>query len=177
MDYLAIAVAELANISERRIERLNNGAVSGLPPFLVDEGGLNSGFMMAHVTAAALTSENKVLVHPASSDTISTSAGKEDHVSMGPWAARKALQVVENVEFVLAVELLCACQGIDFHRPLKTTPPLEAVHKLVRSVVPRYDKDRNLSEDIEAARTLIRSGEVMQAVLGHVSMVGGHFQH
>ena len=136
LDYLAIAVHELASMSERRIERLVNASLSnGLPAFLVTHGGLNSGFMIAHCTAAALVSENKVLCHPASVDSISTSAGTEDHVSMGGFAARKALKVVQNVQRVIAIELLAACQAIELMRPLKTTKPLERVHELVRSVV------------------------------------------
>ncbi|ODN05650.1 Histidine ammonia-lyase [Orchesella cincta] len=134
LDYLAIAVHELASMSERRIERLVNPALSELPAFLTNDGGLNSGFMMAHCTAASLVSENKVLCHPASVDSLSTSAGTEDHVSMGGFAARKALQVVRNVERVIAIELLAACQAIEFLRPLKTTDPLEKVYEAVRSV-------------------------------------------
>ena len=121
LDYLAIAVHELASVSERRIERLVNPTLSNLPAFLVKEGGLNSGFMIAHCTAAALVSENKVLTHPSSVDSISTSGSKEDHVSMGGFAARKALIVVEHVETVIAIELLAACQALDLLRPLRTT--------------------------------------------------------
>lgn len=161
MDYLAIGVHELAAISERRIERLCNPSLSGLPAFLVKEGGLNSGFMIAHCTAAALVSENKVLTHPSSVDSISTSGAKEDHVSMGGFAARKALEVVEHVETVIAIELLAACQALEFHRPLKTTEPLEAVHALVRSKVAPWDKDRHMSPDIEAALKLVQSGAVL----------------
>uniref|UniRef100_A0A2K6GWD5 Histidine ammonia-lyase n=1 Tax=Propithecus coquereli TaxID=379532 RepID=A0A2K6GWD5_PROCO len=139
LDYLAIGVHELAAISERRIERLCNPSLSELPAFLVAEGGLNSGFMIAHCTAAALVSENKALCHPSSVDSLSTSAATEDHVSMGGWAARKALRVVEHTEQVLAIELLAACQGIEFLRPLRTTTPLEKVYDLVRSVV-RFGK-------------------------------------
>ncbi|KAG8439603.1 hypothetical protein GDO86_005693 [Hymenochirus boettgeri] len=135
LDYLAIGVHELASISERRIERLCNPSLSELPAFLVTEGGLNSGFMIAHCTAASLVSENKALCHPSSVDSLSTSAATEDHVSMGGWAARKALRVIEHVEHVLAIELLAACQGIEFLRPLRTTSPLEKVYDLVRSVV------------------------------------------
>ncbi|KAG2459778.1 HUTH lyase, partial [Polypterus senegalus] len=131
LDYLAIGVHELASISERRIERLCNPSLSELPAFLVSEGGLNCGFMVAHCTAAALVSENKVLCHPSSVDSLSTSAATEDHVSMGGWAARKALKVVKHVE----QELLAACQALEFLRPLKTTEPLERVYDLVRSVV------------------------------------------
>uniref|UniRef100_A0A671PRB6 Histidine ammonia-lyase n=1 Tax=Sinocyclocheilus anshuiensis TaxID=1608454 RepID=A0A671PRB6_9TELE len=155
LDYLAIGVHELASISERRIERLCNPALSELPAFLVNEGGLNSGFMIAHCTAAALVSENKVLCHPSSIDSLSTSAATEDHVSMGGWAARKALRVVEHVEQVLAIELLAACQGIEFLRPLRTTTPLEKVYDLVRATVKPWIKDRFMAPDIEAVHRLL----------------------
>lgn len=164
-DFLAIGVHELASVSERRIERLVNSHLNGhLPPFLVKNGGLNSGYMIAHVTAASLVSENKGLCHPSSVDSIPTSAGQEDHVSMGGWAARKALRVVENVEFVLAVELLCACQALDFLRPLTSTKPIEAVWNLVRSQVTFMDSDRYLSPDIQKCAELIRSGQVWKVV-------------
>ncbi|POI34974.1 hypothetical protein CIB84_001276 [Bambusicola thoracicus] len=155
LDYLAIGVHELAAISERRIERLCNPSLSELPAFLVTEGGLNSGFMIAHCTAAALVSENKALCHPSSVDSLSTSAATEDHVSMGGWSARKALRVIEHVEQVLAIELLAACQGIEFLRPLRTTTPLEKVYDLVRSVVRPWMKDRFMAPDIEAAHRLL----------------------
>ncbi|NXX89649.1 HUTH lyase, partial [Centropus bengalensis] len=155
LDYLAIGVHELAAISERRIERLCNPSLSELPAFLVTEGGLNSGFMIAHCTAAALVSENKALCHPSSVDSLSTSAATEDHVSMGGWAARKALRVIEHVEQVLAIELLAACQGIEFLRPLRTTTPLEKVYDLVRTVVRPWMKDRFMAPDIEAAHRLL----------------------
>ncbi|EMP26916.1 Histidine ammonia-lyase [Chelonia mydas] len=155
LDYLSIGVHELAAISERRIERLCNPSLSELPAFLVTEGGLNSGFMIAHCTAAALVSENKALCHPSSVDSLSTSAATEDHVSMGGWAARKALKVIEHVEQVLAIELLAACQGIEFLRPLRTTTPLEKVYDLVRSVVRPWLKDRFMAPDIEAAHRLL----------------------
>lgn len=164
LDYLAIAVHELAAISERRIERMCNPTLSGLPAFLVKEGGLNSGFMIAHCTAAACVSENKVLTHPASVDSISTSAAKEDHVSMGGFAARKALDVVENVEVVIAIELLAACQALDLLRPLKTTRALEAVYATVRAEVPPWDKDREMSPDIEATLVMLRRGDIWRAV-------------
>ncbi|KAG7456304.1 hypothetical protein MATL_G00250430 [Megalops atlanticus] len=164
LDFLAIGVHELASISERRIERLCNPSLSELPAFLVSEGGLNSGFMIAHCTAAALVSENKVLCHPSSVDSLSTSAATEDHVSMGGWAARKALRVVEHVEQVLAIELLAACQALELLRPLKTTPPLEAVHQLVRSVVRPWDKDRAMHPDIEAAHRLLLEEKVWEVV-------------
>ncbi|XP_034444773.1 histidine ammonia-lyase [Hippoglossus hippoglossus] len=160
LDFLAIAVHELASISERRIERLCNPSLSELPAFLVNEGGLNSGFMIAHCTAAALVSENKVLCHPSSVDSLSTSAATEDHVSMGGWAARKSLRVIEHVEQVLAIELLAACQGIEFLRPLRTTTPLEKVYELVRSVVKPWMKDRFMSPDIEATHRLLLDQKV-----------------
>ncbi|KAI4797221.1 hypothetical protein KUCAC02_025243 [Chaenocephalus aceratus] len=168
LDYLAIGVHELASMSERRTERLVNPALSDLPAFLVQDGGLNSGFMIAHCTAAALgasaLSENKALCHPSSVDSSSTSAATEDHVSMGGWAARKALRVVEHVEQVLAIELLAACQALEFLRPLKTTAPLEGVHQLLRSVVSPWDRDRVMSPDIEAAHTLIRQQKLWKTV-------------
>jgi len=163
-DYLAIGVHELASISERRIERMVNPHLSDLPAFLVADGGLNSGFMIAHCTAAACTSENKVLCHPSSVDSISTSGAKEDHVSMGGFAARKALQVVENVETVIAIELLCACQAVEFFRPAQSTPPLEAIHALVRQHVRPWDKDRIMNTDIDAAIEIIRSGKLCEVV-------------
>ncbi|XP_065350144.1 histidine ammonia-lyase-like [Cloeon dipterum] len=168
LDFLAIAVHELASMSERRIERLVNPALSELPAFLVKDGGLNSGFMLAHCTAASLVSENKVLCHPSSVDSLSTSAGTEDHVSMGCFAARKSLSVVENVEQVIAIELLAACQAIEFLRPLKTTVPLEEVYKVVRSVVRPWDKDRFMAPDIEAVVALLRSGKIWNVVRHHV---------
>ncbi|KAF4527041.1 hypothetical protein B566_EDAN001589 [Ephemera danica] len=168
LDYLAIAVHELASMSERRTERLVNPALSELPAFLVKDGGLNSGFMLAHCTAAALVSENKVLCHPSSVDSLSTSAGTEDHVSMGCFAARKALNVVENVERVIAIELLAACQAIEFLRPLKTTVPLEEVYKLVRSVVSPWDKDRVMAPDINAVTNLLVEGKIWAAVRHHM---------
>jgi histidine ammonia-lyase len=164
LDYLAIGVHELAAMSERRVERLVNPAYSDLPAFLVKDGGFNSGFMIAHCTAAALVSENKTLCHPASVDSLSTSAGTEDHVSMGGFAARKCLQVVRNVEKVIAIELLAACQAIEFLRPLKTTLPLEEVYKVVRNVVGPWDKDRYMSPDIQASTKLLKEEKVWNAV-------------
>lgn len=171
LDYLAIGVHELASMSERRIERLVNPVLSELPAFLVREGGLNSGFMIAHCTAASLVSENKVLCHPSSVDSLSTSAGTEDHVSMGGFAARKALQVVANVEHVIAIELLAACQAIEFLRPLKTTVPLEEVYRTVRAVVRPWDKDRYMAPDIEAVATLLKEGKIWNCVKGYVDAV------
>jgi len=162
-DFLAIATAELGGISERRIERLVNPTLSGLPAFLTEDGGLRSGFMMAHVTAAALASENKSLAHPASVDSITTSANKEDHVSMGPIAARKARSVTANVRRILAIEALAAAQAIEFHRPLKTSRALEAVHAAIRRSVPNYNADRIMGGEIEAAAELVRQGALVRA--------------
>jgi histidine ammonia-lyase len=156
-DLLAAATTDLASISERRTERLVNPYLSGdLPAFLVDEPGLNSGFMMLHVTSAALVSECKANSFPASVDSIPTSAGKEDHVSMGPIAARKFARNLENLEGVLAIELLAAAQALEFRRPLQSSPILEEAHALLRGKVARWDKDRFAAPDIEAARVVIR---------------------
>jgi histidine ammonia-lyase len=169
LDALAMAVAELASISERRIERLVNPALSdGLPPFLVEEGGLNSGFMIPQYVAAALVSENKVLAHPASVDSIPTSAGQEDHVSMGNAAGLKALQVLDNAERALAIELLAGAQAIEFLAPLQPGEGVRAVHDFVRSLSPRLAEDRSLSADIELVAHAIRSGAVVAAAEAEV---------
>ena len=150
LDTLKIALAELAGISERRIERMVNPTMSeGLPPFLAEQGGLNSGFMIPHYVAASLVAENKVLCHPASVDSIPTSAGQEDHVSMGATAAVHAWQVCANVERVLAVELLCGAQGLDFLAPLRPGPGITALHAALRETSPHLGDDRSLSADIE----------------------------
>ncbi len=164
LDVLAMAVAELASISERRVERLVNPSLSdGLPPFLVEEGGLNSGFMIPQYVAAALVSENKVLAHPASVDSIPTSAGQEDHVSMGNAAGLKALRVLDNGERTLAIELLAGAQGIEFLAPLKPGGGVGAVHDVVRTLSARLVDDRSLSADIERVADAIRSGAVLAA--------------
>ena len=157
-DILAIAMAELGSISERRIERLVNPALSGLPAFLTPEGGLQSGLMLAHVTAAALASENKVLAHPASVDSIPTSANKEDHVSMGATAALKAARAVANTRRILAVEAMAAGQALEFLKPLETSPPLRAAYARLRQTVPAYDQDRFLSPEIEAVAAVVSTG-------------------
>jgi histidine ammonia-lyase len=162
-DLLAIALAQLATISERRTERLVNPALSGLPAFLTREGGLQSGLMLAHVTAAALTSEMKAVAHPASVDTIPTSANKEDHVSMSMHAALKAGHALELVRRVLAVELLCACQAIDLLAPLTTSEPLARVHARIRRDVPALADDRPPAPDIEAIAVLVANGELQRA--------------
>lgn len=157
-DYLAIAVAELASISERRIDLLDRRVNPNLNMFLANEPGLESGFMMAHVTAAALVSENKTLAHPASVDSLPTSAGQEDHVSMAPWAGRKLLAICANTARVLGIELLAAARAIDAMRPLATTPGLQRVHARVREHVPLRSHDHRLDRDIETLAALVRDG-------------------
>jgi histidine ammonia-lyase len=165
-DVLAIAAAELGSISERRTERLVNPALSDLPAFLTEEGGVQSGLMIAQVAAAALASENKCLAHPASVDSIPTSANKEDHVSMGSIAARKAAAAVANTRRILAVEAIAACQALEFLRPLETSPALMAVYKRVRREVAPLDRDRTLAPDIEAVAELVRAGVLVDAAAG-----------
>lgn len=164
LDFLAIAASELANISERRTERMVNGALSRLPRFLTRKGGLNSGYMIAQYTAASIVSENKVLAHPASVDSIPTSANQEDHNSMGSIAARKSAQVVANLESVLGVEYLCAAQGVDFHTPLRPGNALVPVHETLRAIVPHLEDDRVLHYDLNEARKLIAGGTVLESV-------------
>ena len=164
LDFLGIVVAELGGISERRIEKLINPALSGLPAFLTPEGGLHSGLMMVQVSAAALASENKVFTHPASVDSIPTSADKEDHVSMGTIAARKGRDIVKNVEYILAMELLCATQGLEFLLPLRPGIGVEEAYRVVREKVPPIKGDRRFSEDIKKIQLLIESGELLQRV-------------
>lgn len=163
-DYLSMALAELANVSERRIERLVNPQLSGLPAFLVTESGLNSGFMIAQYTAAALVSENKSLAHPACVDSIPTSANKEDHVSMGTIAARQAREILKNAQHVLAIELLCAAQGLDLLTQGRAGRGTEAAYWAVRKAAPRLDKDRVLAVDIEAATELVKTGRLVAQV-------------
>lgn len=158
-DSLALAIAEMGALSERRIALLVDPVMSnGLPPFLVKEAGVNSGFMIAHVTAASLASENKSLAHPACVDSLPTSANQEDHVSMATFAARRLFAMNENTAGILAIELLAACQGIDFRRPLRSSKLLENVHHYVRDHIPFYEKDRFFAPDIEAAKKIIRTG-------------------
>jgi histidine ammonia-lyase len=157
-DILAIGLAELAAISERRIEKLTNASFSGLPPFLVRDAGVNSGFMIAQVTAAALVSDSKVLCHPASVDSIPTSADKEDHVSMGMGAALKLQSVLTNTRRVLAIELAAAAQGIDLLRPLTSSLRLEALHADVRTRIPAWDQDREMAPDLALSETFLRQG-------------------
>jgi histidine ammonia-lyase len=165
LDFLAIALSALAGISERRIERLVNPALSeGLPPFLAQGAGLNSGFMMAQVTAAALVSENKVLAHPASVDSITTSGNKEDYVSMGMTAANKLKRIVDNTRNVLAIEAMAVAQAIDFLAPLKTSKRGQAAHAAIRAVCPTMEKDRVMYKDFARIAELIASGKVAEAL-------------
>ena len=164
MDYAKIAIAELANIAERRVEHMLDPAVSGLPAFLARQGGLHSGLMISQYTAASLVSENKVLAHPASVDSIPTSANQEDHVSMGTTAARQCAMILENSRWVIAVELLNATQALDFHAPLVPGPGVGAAVALIRSVVPPLDADRIMTGDLAAVRLLITSGKLRAAV-------------
>jgi len=163
MDFMAIAMTELGNISERRIDRLINPASNmGLPNFLVADNGLNSGFMIAHVTATALASENKSLAHPAAVDNIPTSANQEDHVSMGTIGARKAREIIANLRLILAVELMAAAQALDFYE-LKSSPPLESVKILLRRQVPFLNEDTRMDIPIRHIADLIESGQVVAA--------------
>ena len=159
-DLIAIAFAEVGALSERRIALLIDSHLSELPPFLVNDSGVNSGFMIAQVTAAALASENKSLAHPASVDSLPTSANQEDHVSMAAFAARRLTSIAENTSGVLAIEILAACQGIDLRAPLTTSDPLKAVIAIIRERVPAYDQDRYFAPDIEAVKELIAAGDL-----------------
>ncbi|MBC7661658.1 MAG: histidine ammonia-lyase [Chitinophagaceae bacterium] len=164
MDFLAIAASEIGSISERRTEKLTNPNMSGLPAFLMKEGGLNSGYMIPHVVTAALVSENKVLSHPASVDSIPTSADKEDHVSMGPIAAWKARRILKNVSNILSIELLAACQGLDLLKPLEPNAKLKKIYDAVRHMSPGMEVDRSLHEDIVQVADWLLKGELVKLV-------------
>jgi histidine ammonia-lyase len=157
-DHLALAIAEIGALSERRIALLIDASISGLPPFLTSASGVNSGFMIAHVTAAALASENKSLAHPASVDSLPTSANQEDHVSMATFAARRLSDMAANTSAIVAIELLAAAQGIDFRRPRRSSAALEQAHAMIREVAPHLDGDRYLALDIEAVTPMVRNG-------------------
>lgn len=172
-DFLKIAEAELANVSERRIERLVNPAYSGLPAFLTNHGGVNSGFMIVQYSAAAMVSENKVLAHPASVDSIPSSAGQEDHVSMGTIAARQAAEIGRNVRRVLAMELMVACQGIDMRGNKGLGKGTQAAYDLVRKCVPTLDEDRPLYEDIEYCEQILKDDSLINAV---EAAIGGELE-
>jgi histidine ammonia-lyase len=162
-DILAIALCEIGSLSERRIAMLIDPALSGLPAFLTPQPGLNSGLMVAQVTAAALASENKQRAHPASVDSIPTSANQEDHVSMAAHGARRLAAMAENATNIVAVELIAAAQGCDFHVPMRSSAPLERVRSLLRGRVPRLEEDRYLAPDVAAAADLVRSGALIEA--------------
>ncbi|MCC7403547.1 MAG: histidine ammonia-lyase [Bdellovibrionales bacterium] len=164
LDFLGIAMSAMSSISECRIEKLINPAMSGLPAFLAPHGGLNSGMMIVQVSAASLVSENKILAHPASVDSIPTSADKEDHVSMGTIAARKLGQIVRNAENIVAMELMCAAQGLDLLRPLKPAAGVLAAYQTIRQAVPFAEQDRVFYRDIEAIKSLIRSEDILSHV-------------
>ncbi len=170
MDYLGIAISEIGNISERTIDRMVNPHVSGLPPFLTKKSGLDSGMMIAQYTAAALVSENKVLAHPASVDSIPTSAGQEDHVSMGPIAARHCLDILKNAQNVIAIEMICATQGIDFQ---KYSPGIgvKLAHKFIRKNIKHLDDDRILYKDIEKLNKFIIDGTIVEKVEEKVKII------
>jgi histidine ammonia-lyase len=164
MDYAAIAIAELASISERRTYLLLEGH-DGLPELLMKETGINSGFMMPQYTAAALVSENKVLCHPASVDSIPSSLGQEDHVSMGSISAVKLLQVFKNVQYVLAIELMTAAQALDFRKPLKPGRGVDQAHRYVRSIIPHVEQDVVYNDYLSLCHNMVTSREL----IGHIS--------
>ncbi|MFQ6127705.1 MAG: histidine ammonia-lyase [Thermoplasmata archaeon] len=164
MDHLSLALCVLGAFSERRIARLVDSHLSGLPPFLTKKSGAHSGFMMAQYTAAALASENKVLAHPASADSIPTSAGQEDYVSMGLWAARKAASALENSKMIISLELLCAAQGLDFLKPLRPGNGVYAAHNAIRRVVEHLSDDRPLTPDVERVLGLMEEGVIHKEV-------------
>jgi histidine ammonia-lyase len=167
-DMLAMALCEVGSISERRTAVLIDPKMSGLPPFLVRDSGVNSGFMIAQVTAAALVSENKTLAFPASVDTIPTSANQEDHVSMATHGAMKARRIARNAAGVVGIELLCAIQGIDFYAPLITSPRLNEVVGAVRSGVPHYEADRYLADELAWAQEQVLGGGLCEEVLSEI---------
>jgi histidine ammonia-lyase len=170
-DTMALAIAEIGSLSERRTAMLVDPALSGLPAFLTPRPGLNSGFMIAQVTAAALVSENKQLAHPASVDSIPTSANQEDHVSMAAHGARRLGPMIDNAAHVVAIEWLAAAQGCDFHAPLRSSTPLEAARGALRGRVAHLDEDRLFHRDIDAAKALLDDGAVIAAA-GAVALPG-----
>jgi histidine ammonia-lyase len=169
MDFLGIALSEIGNISERRVARLVDHKLSGLPPFLISESGVNSGFMIPQYVAAALVSENKGLSHPASVDSIPTSANQEDHVSMGMYAARKASSILKNVRNILAIEFLTASQGLDFLKPLKAGKGTAKIHQAIREVVPFIQKDEYLHPLIGETARLVSDGTLLRVAREAVS--------
>jgi len=172
-DNIALAIAEIGSISERRQAMMVDASVSGLPAFLASESGLNSGFMMAQVTSAALVSENKALAHPSSVDSIPTSANQEDHVSMATYAARRLTDMAQNCRMVIAIEWMAAAQGLEFHRPLQTAAPLQSAVAALRSVVPSFERDRFFAPEMEKAATLL-AGNTLSALV--TEPVGASYQ-
>jgi len=164
MDTLSIAISFLGSFSERRIARLVDEKLSGLPPFLVENSGINSGFMMPHYLAASLVNENKILAHPASIDSIPVSANQEDFVSMGANAGRKLMKIIENTEHIIAIEYLAASQALEFLKPLKPSPSIQKAYEIIRKNVPKLERDRVMDEDIEKVRRLIRKGKIVERV-------------
>ena len=172
MDFMGIALSELANVSERRTERMVNGALNyGLPRFLTEEGGLNSGLMIAQYTAASLVSENKVLAHPASVDSIPTSANQEDHNSMGSVAAQKCYRIMHNLENVLAIELLTAAQALEYLKPLKPGTGTSAAYQEIRKVVKPLKNDRLIYEDLKRVAGIIKNNTLLNSVQKKVKLV------
>jgi histidine ammonia-lyase len=171
MDFMGIALSELANVAERRIERMVNGSLSQLPRFLTRYGGLNSGLMIAQYTAASLVSENKVLAHPASVDSIPTSANQEDHNSMGSISARKCFQILKNVQTVNAIELMTAAQGVEFLKPLKCGAGTSAAYKTIRKTVPPLVRDRIIYKDIQKVLRLVVQNEIVKNVETKVKLI------
>jgi histidine ammonia-lyase len=157
---ISMALCEVGSLSERRVAVLIDPKMSGLPPFLTEDSGVNSGLMIPQVTAAALVSENKCLAFPASVDSIPTSAGQEDHVSMAPIAARKACQIARNAAGVVAVELIAAAQGVDYHAPLKTSAKLQAIHATVREIGPHFTSDHYWASDMAALQAAVLGGKI-----------------
>jgi histidine ammonia-lyase len=170
-DMIALAICEIGSLSERRVAMLVDPALSALPAFLTPQPGLNSGLMMAQVTAAALVSENKQRAYPASVDSIPTSANQEDHVSMSAHGARRLLAMIDNAGAIVGIELLAAAQGCDFHRPLTSSPALEAARAALRACVPTLDDDRYLRPDLAAATALVRGGDLIAAA-GNIALPG-----
>jgi len=154
-DYLATAIAEIGAISERRIAMLMDDKISGLPSFLVKNSGINSGFMIAHVCASALASENKSMAHPASVDSLPTSANQEDHVSMATFAARRLHEMIENIDGIIAIELISAANGVEFHRPLQSAAPMEKIMTEIRRKIEPYYEDRFFYDDIKNAKQIL----------------------
>jgi histidine ammonia-lyase len=173
-DTLALAIAEIGSLSERRIALLTDSSISNLPPFIVDSSGLNSGFMIAHVTAAALASENKSLAHPASVDSIPTSANQEDHVSMATFAGSRLREMIQNTATIVGIELLAAVQGIDFHKPLTTSPLLLSKRQFLRDRVNFYSEDRLFYPDIETVKHLVLEGSIS---LGYEDLFEKLYEH